>query len=214
MNHEIISFLSITVAVAIIHTLLGPDHYAPLAAFAKAQHWTKRKIVWITSFCGLGHILSSVVLGSIGVFLNFSLEKWKIVNSLRQEIAAWLWIAAGVFYLVWAMKDWYRHKCGSDAFPGGNKTGAREWIFFVIFVLGPCEPLILLMQHPIVRGSLSVGLLVAGIFGVTTILTMMVSVLALSAGLDSFPGLKGNYAHFAAAGIMIFCGAGMKFLGF
>ncbi len=245
MNHEVVPFLSIAAVAAVTHTLLGPDHYAPLTAFAKAHHWTRKKTVWMTSLCGLGHIVSSIVLGGIGVFLNFSLRKWQIINSLRQEIAAWLWITAGLFYLVWAVKERYRRAHGFNALPYEAKAGARGWLFFVIFVLGPCEPLMLLMQHPIARDSLSVGTVVVGVFGIVTILTMVVLVLALSAGprcqksflievqgkahcctvfhkyknlddtvLDSFRlRWREHYAHFAAAGVMIFCGLGMRFLG-
>lgn len=209
-----IFFLLMTVAAAIAHTLLGPDHYAPFAAFANARHWTKRKIVWMTSLCGLGHIFSSVAFGGMGILLNFSLEKWRIVNSLRQEIAAWLWIAAGLLYLVWAIKEWYRRGRDFGHFPCEDKAGARGWIFFVIFVLGPCEPLIPLMQHPIARSSLSAGVVVISVFGTATILTMLVSVLVLSVGLDPFRlQLREDYAHLAAAGVMIFCGMGIKFLG-
>lgn len=209
-----IPLLSMSAAVAVIHTLLGPDHYAPLTAFAKAHHWTRKKTAVMALLCGLGHIAGSVILGSTGVFLNFSLEKWQTINNLRHETAAWLWIAAGLLYLVWAVKDRYRRARGPADFFCEDNAGARGWIFFVIFVLGPCEPLLLLMQHPIAKGSLSAGVGVVSVFGAATILTMVLAVLALSAGLDSFRlRLREHDAHFAAASMMILCGVGIKFGG-
>ena len=51
------------VTVGFIHTLIGPDHYVPFIVMGEARQWTIRKTMLITFICGVGHVLSSVVLG-------------------------------------------------------------------------------------------------------------------------------------------------------
>jgi nickel/cobalt exporter len=50
-------------------TVVGPDHYLPFIAMAKARSWLMRKTLVIAFFSGLGHVPSSVMLGFIGLAL-------------------------------------------------------------------------------------------------------------------------------------------------
>ncbi len=59
------------ISTGVIHTLWGPDHYLPLAAAAKAEAWSQRKIVNITILCGLGHVLSAALIGLCGIGMRF-----------------------------------------------------------------------------------------------------------------------------------------------
>jgi len=63
-----IALLSVTaVSLGFIHTILGPDHYLPFIVLSEARKWTTKKTMFITFLCGLGHVLSSVILGLIGI---------------------------------------------------------------------------------------------------------------------------------------------------
>jgi hypothetical protein len=67
-----IALLSVTaISIGFIHTILGPDHYLPFIVLSEARKWSLRKTMLITFFCGLGHVLSSVVLGLVGIARNF-----------------------------------------------------------------------------------------------------------------------------------------------
>jgi nickel/cobalt exporter len=48
------------ISVGAIHTLLGPDHYVPLVAMARAGSWSRLKTLGVTAACGLGHVAGSV----------------------------------------------------------------------------------------------------------------------------------------------------------
>ena len=48
-------------AVGILHTLV-PDHWAPLALFARQRGWSKAETAWRAAQAGLGHVLSTLVL--------------------------------------------------------------------------------------------------------------------------------------------------------
>ena len=88
------------------------------------------------------------------------------------------------------------------------------WVIFVIFVLGPCEPLIPLLMYPAARQSPGDVLVVTLVFGMVTVLTMVLAVMALLYGLRfSRPFRYGRYTHAIAGGIILSCGLGMVFLG-
>ena len=70
LTSEIYILLSTAAAIAFIHTLIVPDHYLVFVALGKARNWTLSKTLRITSICGIGHVLSSVVIGSIGIFFG------------------------------------------------------------------------------------------------------------------------------------------------
>lgn len=88
------------------------------------------------------------------------------------------------------------------------------WILFTIFAFGPCEPLIPLLMYPAAKLSLSATAVVATVFSVITIGTMLTVVAIGYFGLLKLPvTAMARYSH-ALAGFAIFaCGTMMK-LGF
>ena len=78
--------------VGIVHTLLGPDHYIPFIALAKARKWSLTKTSLITSLCGAGHVLSAAVIGFIGVSIGLTAARLNFLETYRGEIAAWFLI--------------------------------------------------------------------------------------------------------------------------
>ncbi len=69
MNEAQILLLT-AASIAFLHTILGPDHYLPFVALGKARKWSLAKTLRITLYCGLGHVLSSVVIGGVGIVLG------------------------------------------------------------------------------------------------------------------------------------------------
>jgi len=53
-------------SIGLLHTLFGPDHYLPFIAMSRARRWNLRKTLIVTLLCGVGHVLSSVLLGFLG----------------------------------------------------------------------------------------------------------------------------------------------------
>ena len=52
-------------AIALTHTLLGPDHYVPFIAIGRARGWSVRRTLVVTVLCGAAHVLSSVLIGGV-----------------------------------------------------------------------------------------------------------------------------------------------------
>ena len=104
MNRDI-QILSLTAAsVGFFHTLFGPDHYLPFIAMSKARDWSWRKTALITFLCGIGHVGSSVVIGLAGIALGLAVGRLTQIEAYRGQLAAWLLLVFGLFYMVWGLK--------------------------------------------------------------------------------------------------------------
>jgi nickel/cobalt exporter len=197
-------------SIGFVHTVLGPDHYLPFVALSKAKWWSRLKTVMVTLLCGIGHVGSSVVIGLVGVGFGLALFKIEAAESFRGELAAWALTAFGLIYLVWGLRRARRkisHGHLSDAERQKEKGGIAIWSLFIVFVLGPCEPLIPLMMYPVALGDNTGALFVVITFSAATISTMIVTVLILTFGLRAFrvPALE-RYSHALAGFAILLCG--------
>lgn len=221
--------------IGFLHTLLGPDHYLPFIAMSAARSWSVAKTALITFLCGVGHIMSSVVLGFLGIALGISVFKLEAIESTRGEIAGWLLIIFGFTYFIWGVhraflnkshRHFHYHRNEGHTHSHGhlrehshihNESSNRNitpWILFTIFLFGPCEPLIPILMYPAAKGSMMSVVLVVSIFAATTIATMMSIVLISSLPLARLSILRlDRYSHALAGLIILLCGGAIKFLG-
>ncbi len=234
--HELIVITITAASIGLLHTLLGPDHYLPFIVMARARKWSLAKTTCITALCGAGHVLSSIILGIIGIALGISINKLGAIESFRGGLAAWLLIAFGAGYFIWGVirarksrphVHWHAH--GDTSMPIHKHTHSKDhlhlhkgekaknltpWILFTIFVFGPCEPLIPLLIYPAAKSSIFGLVLVTGVFGVVTIATMLSIVILLSLGTNLLPmGRLERYTHALAGATICLCGIAIRFLG-
>jgi sulfite exporter TauE/SafE len=231
-----IMLLSVTaVSIGFIHTLLGPDHYLPFIVLSEAKKWSLRKTMIITFFCGLGHVMSSVILGLIGIAVGISVHKLTAIESFRGNIAAWLFIAFGLVYMIISIRILYRKKKHTHShfhLDKGNHSHehnhhlehthlheartatATPWILFLIFVFGPCEPLIPIIMYPAAENNIPGAVLVSLLFSAVTIATMMSIVLAFKMGFNKI-NLKPleKYSNVIAGAVIFLSGIAIQFLG-
>lgn len=228
--------LSLTaVSLGLTHTILGPDHYLPFIALSKAGNWGIFKTLVITALCGVGHVGSSVLLGTIGIVSGYSISKLELFESSRGNIAGYLLTALGLIYFIWGIRRSFK-KRAHDHFhihPDGSShhhthshfkehahihsSGNRSitpWVLFLIFVFGPCEPLIPLLMYPAAQNNLSDLILVVVLFTASTLLTMLSAVFISLSGIKLLPHKwMERYMHAAAGFIILFCGISIQFLG-
>ena len=88
------------------------------------------------------------------------------------------------------------------------------WILFLIFVFGPCEPLIPILMYPAAQNNISGAIIVSVLFSIVTIATMMSVVLAFRFGMNRI-NLKPieKYSHLIAGAMIFFSGLAIQFLG-
>jgi len=174
-----------TAGIAISHAILGPDHYAPFIAISNALSWSRAKTAFIVFISGLAHVLSSVVIGGIGLLLGLSLKSLEWFEGTRGEVAGWLLILAGIFYFIWSLRRKYHHH-HPEISPAQVKRTVAFWTLVGLFVLGPCEPLIPLM-FVAVQISWPAVIISATVFLILTVIMMEVLVLAGVEGIRLIP---------------------------
>jgi len=217
MEQELFVLLGTAASLGLIHTVIGVDHYLPFVVMQKARGWSMKKTMGLTVACGMGHVLSSVVIGIVGIGLGIAVFRLELIEAWRGNVAAWLLIGFGMAYFVWGMNradrakthrhsHWHSdgnkhsHEHGHLA-EHGHVHGEREksvtpWVLFIIFVLGPCEPLIPLLMYPAAKASWLGAVLVALVFGIITMVTMLVMVALLVMGVGLLPmGRVEKYIH-------------------
>lgn len=219
------------ITMSFLHTASGPDHYLPFIVLSRSRKWSIYKTAGLTIVCGLGHIISSVLIGLIGVVLGWQLTKLTWFQDIRGNISGWSLLLFGLIYLGWgiwkvhsnrAHKHFdvyddnvyvYEHQHGKAAYPH-QRVKVTPLILLAIFVMGPSEPLVpLLFYSGLNRSVLEIGVLIT-VFAISTVLTMLVMVLL---GLYGFSFFKNNklerYMHAMSGAVVTLCGAGMVFFG-
>ena len=236
MSKDLLLLITTAASIGFFHTLIGPDHYLPFVVMARARKWSRLKTTWITALCGVGHVLSSVVLGGIGIALGVAVAKLEIVESYRGNIAAWVLIAFGLVYSIWGLRRAIKRRSHTHlhihdeasthehehtherehthVHQEEGKVSLTPWVLFTIFVLGPCEPLIPILMYPAAKSSVFGVVMVAGTFSIITILTMLTVVLLASAGLKLIPMARmERYSHALAGAAIFLSGMAIQFLG-
>ena len=218
-------------SLGFIHTVLGPDHYVPFVALAKARNWTRARTAAVTFLCSLGHVGSSVLIGLAGIGLGTSVSRLEWLEGLRGDAAGWLLLSFGLAYMLWGIKkaikgEKHSHSHTHDgssvhshehphetghAHVHGNSASVTPWALFIIFVFGPCEPLIPVLMYPAMKGGLGQAMAAAAVFSLVTVSTMMVAVFLLLRGVRLFPAERlERYAHALAGFAILSCGIAVK----
>jgi len=96
--------------IGVTHTATGPDHYLPFVAMARIGRWTTRKLIWVTLLCGVGHVLSSAVIGLVGIAFGIGLGLLDRIESARGDLAGWLLVGFGLAYLLWGIRHAIRNR--------------------------------------------------------------------------------------------------------
>lgn len=233
MNSTALLILT-AVFIAVTHTLIGIDHYVPFIVLSKANAWPMRKTMVIVFFCGIGHVLSSTLLGLLGILLSQSVSSLVNIETIRGTLASGFMIGFGLIYTAWALTQLYRNKPHTHWINGEKiihdhhhladadihhqakpeKSLNTVWGLFILFVLGPCEPLIPLLMFPAATADPGAFIAVVLAFSSCTIITMM--------GM-AFMGIKGlkqlkvssleKYTHALAGAAITLCGLIILTLG-
>lgn len=193
-------------SVAVLHTLIGVDHYLPFIVIGKARDWSLKKTLGLTALCGLGHVTGSVLLGLLGIGLGVAVGSLELIEGYRGSLAAWGLITFGLLYAVisavrasrgrvhahaHAHEDGvvhdHEHQHRSEHAHAHEKPGRSSltmWTLFILFVLGPCEALIPMFMVPAFDHNWGLVLAVALVFSTVTIAVMLGAVTIGTLGLS------------------------------
>lgn len=190
----------------------------------------------ITVICGIGHIMSSAVLGIAGIILGIGVMKLEALEAMRGNLAGWALIGFGFTYFIWSLhrilkNRSHRHIHSHEDLTShihlhrhtkehihihGEKgeSNITPWVLFTIFVLGPCEPLIPILMYPAAKNSMAGLVGVTIVFGTVTIVTMSGIVIVSSLGMSLIRlGRFERYRHALAGATICLCGVAIQFFG-
>lgn len=232
MHADLQILMIAAVSIGALHTLTGPDHYLPFIALSRSRQWSILKTIAWTLICGSGHVLSSVLLGLGAAALGWTLSKISWLEEIRGGLAGWVMLCFGLLYTVWGLyrgaghkphKHFdvseegavylYEHEHGKSV-TRPERYKLSPMVMFIIFVLGPCEPMIPLLYFPAAQDSWYGMLLLIIVYGFITLLTMSAMVLIGYYSAQQLPTTKLERWMHALCGFTIFvCGIGMLWLG-
>jgi threonine/homoserine/homoserine lactone efflux protein len=87
------------------------------------------------------------------------------------------------------------------------------WVMFIIFLLGPCEPMIPLLYFPAAKSSWWSMCILIVVYTFFTLLTMLTMVLLGYYGISFLKTDKlEKYMHALGGMTILICGAGMVFM--
>ena len=225
MNAELIVYTALALGVS--HTLLGPDHYLPLASVAAARGWRPSRLMAVTLLFAAGHLSVSLLLVAGGAALHTEAEQLLQLDELRAGAAAWLLIAAGVCYGCWSLRQLLRgdahshsHRHGELEHSHAHRHGGTHshlhgataqrllpWLLFVTLLLGPCELLVVLMLYPLSVGDYATAYAAATAFSAATLLAMLVVVPLATFGFSRcLPPRAAAWGHPLTAGVLLLSG--------
>ena len=221
MDHTLFTLVIAAASLGVLHTLMGPDHYLPFIAISGARKWTVKKTAWVTGICGFIHIALAFLIGILGLRLGEGLFRLKGIEGFMSSIFGWLLISVGILYLVIGIRKivgsrysikWLNRLNNAS---GKTRKGALiPWLLFIIFVFGPCEPLVPILLVPAEGLGISGLILITSVFGISTILTMLVLVLVPKAVISKVKlNPAESYLQLIAGSVILFCGIGVQFLG-
>lgn len=205
--HSLTALIFTAASLGFAHTIVGPGHYLPFASLAKFGNWSYFRTMCAVFACGFAHVLSSLVIGAVGLALGAGVGALERVEGSRADIVKWAFLAFAVAYFAFGLRSALRGGAGSrrpEAGGGagessnscgaggrqatcgaGAKRGERAtfWLLFAVFAFGPCEVLIPLVMYPAASFDWLGVLAVAVAFSAATLLTMLAAVSALYFGL-------------------------------
>ncbi|HTM91937.1 MAG TPA: hypothetical protein VL095_05935 [Flavisolibacter sp.] len=128
------SLVAGTFILALIHALI-PNHWLPLVAVARAEHWKAKDINTITFISATAHVLGTVALG---------LVLGMIGKELAEEYGHTINVAASILLIVFGLIYYtvnlphHHHSQQQDVVK--YKRSKRKWIliFIAMMFLSPC----------------------------------------------------------------------------
>lgn len=240
MSADLNVLLTLAASIGFVHTLSGPDHYLPFIVMAKAREWKLPKTLLITFLCGVGHVGSSIVIGTIGIAFGIGVQKLQVFESFRGNLAAWTFVLFGFIYFLWGIwkvrkkkvhQHFHFHDDGTvhvhhhqhlklkthkhqHSQEPEKPVNITPWILITVFVLGPCEPLIPILMYPAATANAGGVLIVSVVFSFCTIVTMMTVVILSLYGINFLPmKIFEKYMHPIAGATICLSGLAIVFLG-
>jgi len=201
MEQPLAGLLLSAASLGLVHTALGPDHYLPFIVLGRAEGWSLRRTLCWTVLCGAGHVHEHL-------HGDGTRHRHAHLHGGGRDDAD-----AGEHAAVHGGQDGQQAASPAAAHhDAGHRRTA--WALFLVFVLGPCEPLIPLLLVPAAAHDPWAVALVAAVFAAVTIATMAVIVALghVGVGLVRLRAVE-RWTHALAGFAILASGVAVSYLG-
>lgn len=225
MNDSWLAALMLTAAtVGALHSL-GPDHWLPFAALARARNWTPMRTARLAMICGAGHVTVSAILGILAVMIGR--EAVEAFGTSLHDSAPYLLIGFGFVYLTLALwrisrrrllhhvdhLEGVSHSHGLHHHHHDHGKGLTEWGLFVLFCCDPCIALIPMIVAAASGGWGAIGAVVL-VYEIATIAAIVILVQTAHAGARRLRlAWIDRYGDAVAGAVIILLGTVVTLLG-
>ena len=127
-------------AVSAIHALM-PTHWLSFVLVARAQQWSRSKMMKVVMLSGLGHVSSTTLVGLLAAALGKELQEY--VERLDTPLPALILMAFGLYYVVMGWRrEGHRHCEHDHATDPILADRVAVGALFMEMTLSPCETLV------------------------------------------------------------------------
>ncbi len=126
--------------MSLIHSLI-PTHWLSFVLVAKAQGWSRKKMLKVVLFSGLGHVTTTTLVGLLAAL--FGKAAHAAVERLETPLPAMILFVFGLYYIVvgWR-KGGHRHCTHDHTDDPIREDRIAVSALFLEMTLSPCETLI------------------------------------------------------------------------
>jgi nickel/cobalt exporter len=175
--------LFVTAAVVGTIHMSAPDHWATLAVLGKTGRWTSHRLLGFSLLTGIGHVTLSIILGFVvvGVSSLFS----SLYSNYLTEAAAVIMVVAGFFVAFRAFRSKDNNQQNENRLSSGSAESLTKTAGYFAVLGAALSPDLSILPVFLVASPL--GLFPAFytilVFAVSSIITLLILVLAFSKGL-------------------------------
>lgn len=173
MYSNTVSLIGATFFIALAHAVM-PTHWMPFALIGREQKWSLPKTILITAIAGLGHSVTTSILGSIIALLGFEITKY--VEAFSEPLSGSILIILGIAFIVVGRLKPHVHS-------HSNITFSDKAIFISLFMMLSFSPCVAMLPIFLAAStfSWSMLLLLCIILSATTVSVMLIlTILAYS----------------------------------
>ena len=158
------SVLTGTFLLAVVHAII-PNHWLPLVAVARSEHWKPKDVTLITFLAALAHVAGTVILGIVLGLIG---------KELQEDYGQVIYVASAVLLIVFGLIYFtvnlphHHHSAQKDVAAYKRSKGRWILIFIVMMFLSPCLEVESLFLSAGAYG-MGVVLLMAAIYAVVSI---------------------------------------------
>lgn len=118
-----------SVSLSIVHASI-PNHWIPLIAIGKAEHWSTRQTISATIITGFAHILSTVIVGILIGFAGYKLSESH--SPVTVYFASIVLVTIGLIYLIIDSVKIHDHHHHLQNFPGSEQKKTKSRITLIL----------------------------------------------------------------------------------